>query len=291
MSLYILVQPNVNRTGPDNVVVSSSLAHGDTSSILAVLPWTWQPSDALDPEAKDVADVVMKNWIPVGVGCMVPRSKIQVDSPRDASDVLVSVGGLSDSDMTMLCRDSCPTDKLVRLNATGGQRAQQTVRVFNSVCVPSILQYAAASGLKHDLSPEAPWIMLKDSSVPFGRCEKTIPTRPTETWFFDEERQIWDRRSEAGASRQYYLALQASPQPFELWADKAAKTLTVKYCPEVVGHRSASQLIEGRGDLNKLQDEVTVAFRLSGTSRKHYIYSFDAHSNIISICCRPDSAE
>ena len=269
-SFYILIKPNVNRTGPDTAVVSSSLAHDDTSSILAVLPWDWEPSDALDPKAHEVPGVRVKNWVPVSMQCMVPVSEIEVYSPRDASELLVSIEGLSESDVTMLCRDSTTKEDLVKLNVVGGQRAQQTVRVFNSVCVASILRYAAASGLKYDLKPDAPWtnISPRNPDVPFGCCQSTVPLRPIETWFFDEERQLWDRRSEPGASRSYYLDLEAAPQPFELWVDKTSRKLTVKCFPEVVAHRAAGQLIQGRGGDGKLQDEVNVVFRLSDMTQQ-----------------------
>ena len=262
-SLYILIHPNVNCTGPDTAVVSSSLAHDDTSSILAVLPWVWQPSDALDPKTYNVTAVISKRWVPVSVKCMIPSSTIEVDSPRDASEVLVTVSGISETDMNMLCRNSDPSEHVVKLNAVGGQKAQQTVRVFNSVCVSSILQYAAGSGLKYDVTPNAQWMTLlpKGQATPFGFCDVTVPVRPTEKWYFNEEREIWDRRSEPGASRSYYLALEAAPQPFELWLDKNEKRVTVKCFPEIVAHRAARQLVEGRG--GNLRDEVTVSFRLS----------------------------
>lgn len=265
-SLYIMLKPNVNRIGPDYAVITTSLDHDDTSSILAVLPWKWQPSDALDPDSQDVANVSLKNWVPISMECMVPECMIQVDSPRDSSEVLVSVSGLSESHVKMLCRDVAATNDPVKLKTVGGQEAQQTVRVFNSVCVASILQYASASGLKYDLTPDAPWKELspKNSALPFGCCKATVPDRPKEIWFFDKERDMWDRRSEPGASRRYYLALEAAPQPFEIWVDKGEKRLTVKCFPEVVAHRAAGQLIEGRGDV----DGVTVSFRLSDLTQQ-----------------------
>lgn len=255
-SLYILIQPNVNCTGPDTAVVSSSLSHGDTSSILAVLPWVWQPSDALESGTHAVKAVVSKRWVPVSIKCMVPSSTIEVDSPRDASEVLVTVRGISETDMNMLCRNSDSVEHVVKLNAVGGQKAQQTVRVFNSVCVSSILRYIAGSGLKYDVSPNAEWITLlpKDQAKPFGFCNVTVPMRPTEKWYFNAEREIWDRRSEPGASRKFHLALEGAPQPFELWLDKNEKRLTIKCFPDIVAHRAARQLVEGRD--GNLQDEV-----------------------------------
>ena len=268
-ALYILIKPNVHRTGPDVAVISRSSSHEDTSSIVAALPVDWQPSDALDPESQDVAHVCLKNWVPVDdMECMIPSTEVKVHSPRDSPEVLLEVSGLSQSDVTMLCRNNNGSENVVKLNVAGGQKAQQTIRVFNAVCVSSILQYAARSGLKYDIAPDAPWTAISpsNSSIQFGCCATTVPVRPTENWYFDEERKIWDRRAEPGAARKYYLALEAAPQPFEVWLDKNTRKLSVKCSPEIVAHRAAGQLIEGRG--GTIKDEVTVTFRLSDLAQQ-----------------------
>lgn len=268
-SLYIVISPNINRTGPDRAIVSSSI-DGDASSTVVVLPMDWQPCDALDPKAHDISNVKLKNWVPLTkMECMVPFSEITVDSPRGSSDVLVSVSGLSEDNITMLCRGIASTEDHVKLDVVGGQKAQQTIRVFNAVCVAPILRHTAKVGLKYEVKANAPWIDLvpRNPLVPFGCCRSTLPAPPVEDWFWDEERKLWDRRSESGASRKYYLELQAAPQPFELWVDRTARALTVKCFPEVVAHRAAGQLIEGRnGDI--LKDEVIVCFRLSDLSQQ-----------------------
>lgn len=40
---YILIRPNVGRSGPDRAIVSLSISHEDTDAIRAVFPWEWQP--------------------------------------------------------------------------------------------------------------------------------------------------------------------------------------------------------------------------------------------------------
>ena len=44
--LYLLIQPEVSRTGPDFAVISKSICHDDASSVVASFPAMWQPSDA-----------------------------------------------------------------------------------------------------------------------------------------------------------------------------------------------------------------------------------------------------
>ena len=45
--LYLLVNPEVSRVGPDSVIVSQSLSHLDRTAILARFERFWEPSDAL----------------------------------------------------------------------------------------------------------------------------------------------------------------------------------------------------------------------------------------------------
>jgi len=179
------------------------------------------------------------------------------------------VNGLSEDDTSLLLRQSKAGQAETKLDVYSGQAAQQVIRVFNILCVAPILQFISSGDLASLLKPDAPWVKLTatDSSVPFGRCIKTDPKRPTEQWFFDEERGSWDRRSEPGASRKYYQALQAVPRPFEFWVHKNAGTLTVKVYPEVAAHHAAHSLIEGRGG-PELDEQVDVSYRLSDISQQ-----------------------
>lgn len=265
-SRYIIIKPNSNRTGPDMVVISSSINHNDVSSILAELPRFWEPCDALNHDKKQVDHVQLRNWIPLTrLECQVPPSNIKIESPKDESNVLVSISGLNETEVSMLCRgnNSAESSDYTEINVIRGQKAQQTVRVFNAICVVPILRHAAQNGLKYNVHPDSLWTKVLPSSknVVFGRCEDTVPRRPTEEWYFDVERSAWQRRSEPGASRQYYLALQAAPKPFEVWINNSKGKLTVKCFPQVVAHQAAGQLIGGRG-LGHLEKGISVSFRL-----------------------------
>lgn len=199
-------------------------------------------------------------------------SNISVDMTVDSQisyRTKLMVSGLSNDDMALLYRRSDSKLDQLKLDVHGGQAAQQTIRVFNVLCVAPILQFASQGKLLSALKPGAPWTTLAppDASVPFGCCERTNPPRPTEHWHFDDERKAWDRRSEPGASRKYFLALQAAPKPFEFWVDKVAGSLTVKMYPEVSAHHAAHQLINGRGG-HSLEDQVEVYYRLSDVSQQ-----------------------
>lgn len=159
---------------------------------------------------------------------------------------------------------------MVKLKVSGGQTSQQIVRSFNSLCTAPILKFAAQHGLKYDISRNADWIDISSSgnTLAFGRCTKTVPPRPSESWLFNADRSSWERFTEPGASRKYYLALQAAPKPFELWLDKSSCTLTVKCFPVVVAHHAAGNLICGRGSEEDFDKNVKVAFRLSDVSQQ-----------------------
>lgn len=72
---YVLIKPNVNRTGPDRAIVSTSISHEDTSCILAVFPLSWQPCDALDPSSGfKVESVQLQGSVELKhMKCLVPK--------------------------------------------------------------------------------------------------------------------------------------------------------------------------------------------------------------------------
>jgi len=189
---------------------------------------------------------------------------------RNSCRTNFGIKGLCDDDLTMLLRRSDPQPTgLVQLHVDKGPKAQQTIRVFNILCAAPFLQFMSSGKLASSLKPDAPWIPLTApaSSPPFGLCSKTNPKRPTEEWYFDEERGAWYRQSKPGASRLYFQALQEAPRPFEFWVDPKERTLSVRLFPEVTGHHSAYQLIEGRGG-PELQKQVKVSYRLSDVSQQ-----------------------
>jgi hypothetical protein len=62
--LFLMLKPEVSRTGPDISIVSRSLSHKDESAIVAVLPSDWQPCDA----------VRLEYWQFFGHNCLFPAS-------------------------------------------------------------------------------------------------------------------------------------------------------------------------------------------------------------------------
>ena len=269
--VYILLKPNVNCTGPDHGIISTSLDHDDTSSILVDMNQAWQPCDAL--VAKHEEQTVTRHaWKPLGhFNCIVPRPEIEVKTPTKG-DSLVLVSGLGKGDVPLLCRGGRKVDNVTVLNVYSGQTAQQVVRVINSTVVADILKHAAKGYLKYDLGPQAKWETLEPSkNLPFGSCKKTVPVPPTEDWHFNEERRAWERSSEPGASRKYYLHLQEAPKPFAFCVDEEARTMEVKLLPDVVAHRAANNLLAGRHVHSldsKDNNNVTVSFRLSDIAQQ-----------------------
>jgi hypothetical protein len=206
--LYLLIKPSVNRNGPDSAILSTSMDHNDVSSILAELDPTWQPCDALLPDYQRQS-VTCYQWKPDdSISCIVPASTIMVNSVEEHGDSLVVVNGLKETEIAMMTRGARDGQgsAAIKLNVFSGQEAQQVIRVINSTVVAPILKFASMEGLKHDLSTQALWKPLNPpAETPFGSCKKVIPTRPTERWVFDDDRGAWERSSEPGASRKYYL--------------------------------------------------------------------------------------
>jgi len=278
--LYLLLKPQVARTGPDYGIISTSTNHDDVSSVLAFLPRDWQPCDALIREKQDIQKVVISNWAPLpGMTCQASKSNFVVEAPtEDVSPVLIRMTGLSESDMNDLClRDDPDGIKTeVHLSVHRGAKAQQTVKRYNLLCAAPFLKFAAANGLKYDLTPVASWNLAKPKEIPFGCCRKTVPERPTETWYFNEERGTWERNSEPGASRRYFIALQEAPQCFDFVVNRSENSLTVNCHPEVAAHHAAFSLIEGRG--KGLERDVSVHFRLLAYQEDPVLERFRLHS-------------
>ncbi|KAI2506740.1 pyrimidine dimer repair by nucleotide-excision repair [Fragilaria crotonensis] len=62
-SLFILLRPNVLRTGPDSAIISSSSNHDDTTAVIAEFPISWEPCDALDPK-KCIQELTFRRYVP-----------------------------------------------------------------------------------------------------------------------------------------------------------------------------------------------------------------------------------
>jgi hypothetical protein len=225
-----------------------------------------------------VEGVQLRHWaVSLKMECRIPSSNISIESP-ELSNILVCVSGLDATEIGMLARGNLAAAdvKETRLEIRG-QAAQATIRAFNAICVVPILRHVAQGGLRYDVRPNTPWTPLLSARVPFGTCTITVPPRPQEAWFYDDKRSTWARASAPGVSRKYYLALQAAPRPFEIWASRKEGRLTIKYFPEVVAHQAAGQLIGGRGlgeennvrtgyrimDLMQQDDPVMAPFRVS----------------------------
>jgi hypothetical protein len=266
--LYLLIQPNVHRTGPDRGILSFSTNHSDHSAIIAWLPRDWQPCDALDSNRHSQC-LKVSTWksLSAEMKCLAVASGIKVESPEEP-DVLLSIAGVSETDVNVLSKGIRSIEsnrKIAKLHVSGGQQAQQVVRVFNSVCVAPMLKYIAESGLTFDLGPDGKFEkIVAQERAPFGRDESVVPPRPNETWVYNGERKVMERTSEPNASRNYVLKLQDAKQPFQMLLERSAKRLVVKFFPEVAAHHAAANLIRGRA----IDDSHDVAFRLSDTSRQ-----------------------
>lgn len=251
--LYLLIRPDVSRTGSDFAIISTTISFEDASSVLATFPVSWQPSDALLKECQLVKKVQFHKFSDLKrMKCLVPGSNIFVSSPPEGGNTeeLLTVHGLAAADCDMLAQHSNESDsRIITLHMATGQKAQQTVRAFNAACVSKILQHAASKGIGYDLGPEAEWksVFPSDRQVPFGSCSVTFPRSPREHWRYDDIRDCWERIYGEGESRAFYQALANRPHAFEFRLDKKEKLLKVDMHPEVVAHYAAGYLTRGRG--------------------------------------------
>lgn len=267
--LYIIIEPNVHRCGPDRAIVTKSIDYKDDVSIIAQFPTIWQPSDALIAKFHSVKGVQLFDFECVEkMKCWLPKNSIEVISSAESCQKgeLVEIQGLSHSNIEMLTERVVSNSNEVELPMIGGQKAQQIVRSFNSICSIPIQKHAAEGMFSFKLDSSSPWIQLQpppSGAAPFGTCEKTIPPRPPENWAYDEERMRWDRRYESGKAREFRLALDCAPKPFQFILNKEKFSLRIKYSAKVAAHKVAYQMIYGRG----IQwNEVSASYRFSDTA-------------------------
>jgi len=272
-TLYLIFKPDVVRTGPDVAIITTSLSYEDTTHILAYLPLHWQPSDSLMSNTMLVKSIFCPKWSCVSssnIEGLIPRSSVEVGKPESKyfnsnSSNILEVRGLKEVEVEMLSRgfdtDDLDENGVIHLHLQHSVKAQYSLRAFNSICAASILKYAASTDLKEQLSVSAAWINLTRDGVVFGQCEKTIPNRPKEEWFYDEERLLWDRRGQPDASREYCKALENAPQVFDFQLMKQEGILSLGINPEVAAHNAARYIIEGREQ--EVQNNLIVEYRLS----------------------------
>jgi len=266
---YLIMQPNVHRVGPDRAVITTSICHLDSTSIVALLPTFWEPSDALIPAKHIVKNILFNQWdvIP-NFECNTSNSTLSVNSPtprfEKAENTLVTIDGLSRSNINMLCNRMSSDDNEIELTLIGGQKAQQIVRSFNAICSIPIQKHAAKGNFKFNLDSNAPWHQLEPpKKTPFGCCDICVPPKPEESWIYDEERSRWDRRYESKKSREYHLAIENAPKTFKFILNRLDSKLSIKYSTHVAAHRVAKQLLDGRGIS---PNEVAVSFRFADTT-------------------------
>lgn len=275
-ALYLMIQPKVSRNGPDYAVITSSMFHDDLSSIIVRLGWLWQPCDALKPSLYNVKEVEIMSWSPLAAfECYVPSSAVNISSPNNhTSGLLLEVSGLSELDVQMLSRNDATSNDvmgILPLNVYRGLDAQQTIRVFNSICVSPIQQYDAKGLFHYDLDPvKSNWISYthnKPNEV-VGCDDSIVPKRPAESWVFDTERQAWSRIFGPDDSRRYYTELSGAPRCFDMTLDISERKLTVGCYPQIAVHRAARNLIDGRGNDDVMSNELVVHYRLCDSTKQ-----------------------
>jgi len=281
--LYLFINPDISRTGPDHVVISSSLSAEDSTFVLARLPLAWQPCDALNKRLHSVSGVLFSSWKSLkSMQCIAPRSSISVSSHTKVGS-FITVSGLSESEVTMLYAgqgSSSNTSSPTKLNWTCSRSGQQVLRNFDAICAAPILKHAASEAFAFDLSASAEWVNVSVpiGEAPLGCCSVTIPQKPAEIWHFNKERKWWERRGDPVASKKYWKALREAPQTFDFILDRNQGKLEVKLNHLVTAHHAANNLINGRaGTISK---EINVQYRLSDIQGQDdpHLKQFKVHS-------------
>jgi site-specific DNA-cytosine methylase len=265
--LYLVIKPNVGRTGPDTAIISGSISPDDVSDILVTLPTFWQPCDALSENHTEM-EAQKSNWIDATkeMRCIVPLSNVVVKTGERPE--LLSLHGLSEAQVNMLYPFPSQSNAIT-LQVHGGVESQKILRSFNYLCVPQIMRHIAKSkSLAHEVSPNTAWKVLsrQEGDPLFGFCSQTIPPPPNEQWLYDQEREAWVRVSNPEESREYYQRLQDAPKSFEFVLNKGESRLSISCFPQIAAHYAAHFLLGGRGLRLSASDSAIVSYRLADAS-------------------------
>lgn len=269
---YLIIKPNVGRTGPDVAIVSRSIDHDDDASILLQLPPTWQPCHALNEKLTESRAKELR-WDDLSdvITCSAPTASLSVETTSSSLSQFISIKGLTDAQISMIYPfESNEEGEEIDLPIYGGPRSQKVLRAFNYICVPPMVRSIAQNeALSTNLSPKAEWNELLPAAreTCFGYGNDIIPSRPTEEWYYDGEREVWARRSIPEESRRYFVLLQQARKAFKFALKRSDGQISVRWFPEVAAHHAVQFLVEGR-PIQHPEKEISVSYRLSDTARQ-----------------------
>ena len=212
--LYILIRPDIVRSGLDTAVISRTPSYNDTMDVCELFDWI--PENALQPET----ETTMANMI----GWM-PRAELQVDilspvialsvqkqsfhdsvnraSAENSESVLCRLSGLSGALVERLLEYSSSNgDTKIEIDVYGKFGTRNAKRL-SLVAAPSLQKYAAANSLPLKFSQwyTLPWTWS------FAQSEVHVPKRPVERWKVPIKRGkdvVYERYYDPVESHRYY---------------------------------------------------------------------------------------
>jgi site-specific DNA-cytosine methylase len=282
---FLYVNPNKDRTGPDNFQFAKYPSYKDADTCtFGKVDSEWVPSKALlAPEHKVKLSVpvwktlksldvyALKDGLTVDhdVANEETRKQLVAEPPLKKAkktvfsldaDVLglsqhmdspalvpiCSVSGLSQHAQQRLTQNTVfQDDDWAELRVKGPGTAQ-TMRRFSDAVGPALLR----EGFSQDLTA---WINLPTQGAPWGADPNYVPTPPREIW---HERQ---RTYDPQESQEFERLIQTRP---EVWKPRISTqgSVEVQVCPEAAAHRAAVSITRGN------QQEATCSWRLSEPS-------------------------
>ena len=261
-SMWLFVDPDVNRTGPDRLVFATTptycdgTAHhvailqlGEQDPVLEWLHTLGQAALAIADKAGEgkAVTVTLLHWTPTPSIQLFeekggPTVMQQASSDRFPRYV---ISGLAATTLTKL-REHAPDGQLSILAASSTAAERRLAETL------------AAPLLRFAFKEECGVANVRLGQPAWGECTKSAPRRPLEKWA--DQRRVYDTEQ----SNAYEKAMNARPPAWEVRLSDAASDHSVEVAPQVelAGHQAAERLLRGRSINAASQKALQVEWRV-----------------------------
>jgi site-specific DNA-cytosine methylase len=285
--LYILIRPDVVRSGLDTAVISRTPSYRDIMEVCELEDWI--PENALVPKTHTTT-AKMIAWTPrpeLVVDILSPAMKMTMQkeafhesvcraSAENSESILCRLTGLSRDLVERLLEYKASNSSTKTEIDVYGKFGTRNAKQLSIVAAPSLEKYAASNSLPLTFSE---WYNLP-STWSLRQSELHVPKRPVERWkvpvrrgkdmvcerYYDPEEshmyylvrrsqndQILSAIENAHQIRSYAQRLLRRPLPFRVTADPSQRELIISMNPSVAAYNAVDRLGGDKSRITSIQ--------------------------------------
>ena len=255
-SMWLFVDPDVNRTGPDRLVFATSPSYHDgrvhhvaelkLEEKEPVLEWLHALGQlALAPASKASGKAAQKR--PKQDGSIKVPATLLVWTRVPSIQLVREKGGPA---VTMNVLDGYPqfvvrgltASTLTKLGEHAFDGQLLILGASSTAAERRLAETLAAPLLRFRFDEQRGVASVRKGQAAWGECIKSAPRRPSETWA--GQRRVYNTE----LSNTYETAMNARPPAWEVRLSGAARDNSVVVAPrvELMGHQAAERLLRGR---------------------------------------------